>query len=590
MMHELIGTILGSQYRIEAKIGQGGMAAVFRAYQLSLDRHVAIKVLPPSFAAKDPDFVKRFQREAKSVAQLNHPNILPVYDFGVDQDYSFIVMRYVEGGQTLSQMLRHPVSHERGIHLVSQIADALAYAHSRGIIHRDVKPSNVLLDNDWALLSDFGLAKVSAYTTRLTGTGRGIGTAAYMSPEQSQGKEIDHRTDIYALGIILYQMLTGKIPHDADSPLAIMLQRINEPAPPPRSLNPNIPESVEQVIMRALARDQDYRYDSATDFAAALKIAATGGVPQQPAANGSRLYQTTIFTPPSNPSSVPASVVPQQAIRERSWVRFFRSPLLAVASVLIAVSAISWTIFASQNENPDSLSSTPVAVGVAESPTATATVTDVPTETATPSPEPPTATATEVAAVVPIEETDTPVPPTETPTLTPTPTIEVTPTDTPTPIVIVQFVTPTPEPTLTPTITPTPAPNGAMFTLLEPSDIADPSYGPIAFEWLWEGPLEPNQGFEVRVWLDGEEPLGAHDAVADNMNGAIQTIDENHYRLQTNIRDAIGVRGRTGIYLWTVALVQVEPSYLDLGIQAQPAELRFDGQSSGNDGGGVGLE
>jgi hypothetical protein len=129
-----------------------------------------------------------------------------------------------------------------------------------------------------------------------------------------------------------------------------------------------------------------------------------------------------------------------------------------------------------------------------------------------------------------------------------------------------------------------------MFTLLEPSDIAEPSYGPIVFEWLWEGPLEPGQGFEVRVWLDGEEPLGAHDAVADNTNGTVQAIDENHYRLQTNIRDAIGVRGRTGIYLWTVTLVQVEPNYLDLGIQASPAELRFDGQATGNDGGGVGLE
>jgi serine/threonine protein kinase len=169
-MDELVGQDLGP-YQILAKIGQGGMAPIFKAYQPSLDRYVAVKVLLPSFAAKSDAFVKRFQREAKSIARLHHPNILPVYDFGIDRDYYYIAMRYVEGAQTLSSIISHSPSHERIFDLMSQVANALAYAHKNGVIHRDVKPSNILLDEGWALLSDFGLAKVAEPTTELTDSG-----------------------------------------------------------------------------------------------------------------------------------------------------------------------------------------------------------------------------------------------------------------------------------------------------------------------------------------------------------------------------------------------------------------------------------
>ena len=310
-MQELIGQTLSGQYHIEAKVGQGGMAEVFRAYQLSLGRHVAIKVLPPSFASEDPDFITRFKREAKAVAQLNHPNILPVYDFGVDEDYSYIVMRYVEGGQTLRHLMRHPIAPERATYLISQIADSLAYAHGRGIIHRDVKPSNILLDYDWALLSDFGLAKFNEDANHLTRTGLGIGTAAYMSPEQSQGKPIDHRTDIYALGVILYQMLTGKIPHDAENPVTIMMQRVSSPPVPPREINNTITEQIEQNILRALSTERDYRFDSATDFAAVLRAASNGNsVGVYEAVSDQPSYTTSVFSTQVLPASSAETALP----------------------------------------------------------------------------------------------------------------------------------------------------------------------------------------------------------------------------------------------------------------------------------------
>lgn len=181
MLEELVGKRLG-QYRIKAILGKGAMATVFKAHQPSLDRYVAIKVLPPSFAAENPAFIKRFQREAKAIARLYHPNILPVYDFGIYRDYSYIVMRYVEGARSLSQVVPAALTTEQIIDLISQVASGLAYAHAQGVIHRDVKPSNVLLDAGWALLSDFGLVKVHEVATQLTDVGKGIGTPAYMSP------------------------------------------------------------------------------------------------------------------------------------------------------------------------------------------------------------------------------------------------------------------------------------------------------------------------------------------------------------------------------------------------------------------------
>lgn len=270
-MQSLIGHSLG-QYRIIEQIGEGGMATVFKAYQPSLERDVALKVLPPSFAKKG-DFSERFSREAKAIANLHHPNILPVYDSGQEKGYSYIAMRYIAHAATLADRMKKGLSPSRIVDLITQIAAALDHAHQAGIIHRDIKPSNVLMDGDWPLLSDFGLAKMVENAVELTGTGVGMGTPAYMSPEQGMGKKVDHRTDIYALGIILFEMLTRQVPHKAETPIATVMKRINDPLPLPRSLNPDIPEAVERVILKALAVDPNLRFNSAGEMARALKAA-----------------------------------------------------------------------------------------------------------------------------------------------------------------------------------------------------------------------------------------------------------------------------------------------------------------------------
>jgi serine/threonine protein kinase len=268
----LVGQTLG-QYRLIERIGRGGMATVYKAYQPSLDRYVAVKVLP-TYLAHDPDFAARFRREARAIAKLNHPHILPVHDYGQEGELSYIVMRYVEGG-TLKKILGRPLALDRTVDILSQIGDALDYAHQQDIIHRDVKPANVLLDRGrWALLSDFGLAKMAAASVQLTKTGVGLGTPAYMSPEQAQGKPVDGQSDIYSLGIMLFEMLTGQVPFEADTPLAVLIKHLTAPLPLPRKMNPDIPESVERVILKAVAKAPEDRFRRVSNMVEALKRAA----------------------------------------------------------------------------------------------------------------------------------------------------------------------------------------------------------------------------------------------------------------------------------------------------------------------------
>jgi serine/threonine protein kinase len=553
-MEELVGRQLG-QYRIEAILGRGAMATVFRAYQPSLDRYVAIKVLPPSFAAENPTFIQRFQREAKAIARLYHPNILPVYDSGIDRDYSYIVMRLVEGARSLSQLIPASMRQEQIIDLVSQVASALAYAHAQGVIHRDVKPSNVLFDAGWALLSDFGLVKVHEVATQLTDAGKGIGTPAYMSPEQAQGGAVDHRTDIYALGVILYEMLTGTLPHNAPTALGIMLKRTTQPPVPPRTINPVISKSLEQVVLRSLAIHPADRYDSAEDFIAALKRAVADESYQEPSL-GSFGRKTITFTLPG-----PVRFAPLRNSLKTYVPNILRSPFwLTVAGLCIAAIALSLSsgnIFRSV--------ASPEVATLARPPTATPT----PTPTLTP-----TLTNTPGSTLAPISPSPTFTARPPTVTLTPIPALPVVPSSTP---------------TLLPTST---TPEGVL-TLLEPLSLEEPSYGPTNFEWRWTGKKLPVElGFEVRVWREGELPVGAHDAIRDNQQGQIEQIGENEYHLSINIREAFGVQERTGKYLWTVALIQISPGYADLGQQAEPAYLRFEagGVDSNGGGNGVGVE
>ena len=261
-----------AQYQIVEQIGQGGMANVYKAYQPSINRYVAIKVLPAQFT-RDPNFVKRFEQEAKAIAALEHPHILPVYDFGRQDDLYYMVMRYVKGG-TLSDKMQKSLAYDAVVKIIGDVARALDYAHKQGIVHRDIKPSNILMDeNGEVQLADFGIAKIvqGPDATRLTGTGSILGTPTYMAPEQAEGGGVDGRTDIYSLGIVLYELLAGRPPYQADTALSLLLMHLNEPLPPPRSINPGIPEPLERVVVKALAKEPAGRYQTAAELEEALK-------------------------------------------------------------------------------------------------------------------------------------------------------------------------------------------------------------------------------------------------------------------------------------------------------------------------------
>ena len=265
------GTALG-EFRIDAKIGEGGMAAVYRATQPSLHRTVAIKVLDTSLQA-DPTFVARFRREANTVAKLMHPNIVPVYAFGEAETMLYLAMGYVPGG-SLAERRRQPLDVPTVGRIVCQVADALDYAHKQGVVHRDIKPANILLgEGDWALLSDFGIARMVEGRLRLTQPGVGLGTPEYMSPEQALSDESDGRSDIYALGIVLFELITGEVPFRADTPLGVLYQHVHEPLPLPSKLAPSVSLALENVIIRATAKRPEDRYQSAEQFKLALEAA-----------------------------------------------------------------------------------------------------------------------------------------------------------------------------------------------------------------------------------------------------------------------------------------------------------------------------
>lgn len=273
-MNDLIGQSLG-RYHIIEKLGEGGMATVYKAYDTRLERDVAVKIIRKEAFSQEVigRILKRFEREAKTLAKLTHPNIVSIIDYGEHENSPYLVMPYLAGG-TLKGYMGKPMPWQEAIRLLLPIARALDYAHSQDVIHRDVKPANILITTSGEpMLTDFGIAKMLDLEggQTLTGTGVGIGTPEYMAPEQGMGKEIDGRADIYSLGVILYELVTGRKPFTADTPMAVVFKHMTDPLPRPGSLVDGLPEGVEKVIIKALAKDPADRYQSMGELAGALK-------------------------------------------------------------------------------------------------------------------------------------------------------------------------------------------------------------------------------------------------------------------------------------------------------------------------------
>lgn len=285
-MSDLSGKTFG-KYQLRERLGRGGMADVYKAYQPGMDRFVAVKLLHGHLADSE-NFIQRFRREAQSVGQLRHPNILQVIDFDVEGDVYFMVMEYIKG-DTLKAYIQEKgaLSPDEALRIAEQLADALAYAHSHQMIHRDIKPANVMFTDklrNHPVLTDFGIARIIS-DSGLTASGAFVGTPAYMPPEAGRSEPVDERSDIYSLGIMIYEMLTGKVPFDADTPFAVVMKHVNEPLPSIRRFNAQLPDSVERILLKALSKDPTDRFQTAADFKIALKKARESLPAERPTAD-----------------------------------------------------------------------------------------------------------------------------------------------------------------------------------------------------------------------------------------------------------------------------------------------------------------
>ncbi len=332
-MTELIGRTLGN-YTILDAIGQGGMATVYRARDMRDGRTVAVKVLSPYIAA-DPKFRGRFDREVDLLRRLEHPHIVPILAFGQADGYHYIVMPYLSGG-TLHERLRlGPLLPLEGGRIVDQISSALDFAHQQGIIHRDVKPSNIMLDdNGQALLTDFGFAHVPWELASLTGSLL-IGTPAYMSPEQCRGEDVSPTSDQYSFGVVLYQLCTGRLPYEADTPMGVVIKQASQSLPAPRLANPNLPVAIEDVLIRVLSKTPAGRYE----LVSALNQAFQGALKASLDPSGTyRLKQLRAEQPTE---TLPRSVVAHAWVREAARRTRRYAPLLA-AVFLLGCPAAAW--------------------------------------------------------------------------------------------------------------------------------------------------------------------------------------------------------------------------------------------------------
>ncbi len=312
----MIGSVLSDRYELEELVGSGGMSSVYRAHDRLLDRKVALKVLHQQYT-DDAEHVGRFRHEARTVATLSHPNIVTVIDRGEHDGRQFIVLEYVDGENLKQLIQRGPVPVSTAVELAIQISQGLAFAHQQGLVHRDVKPQNVLLNGDGqAKVTDFGIARSLDVQHGMTQTGTVLGTSDYIAPEQAQGQRVDEHTDVYSLGVVLYELLTGEVPFPGENFVAVAMRHINEPPPSIRERRPDVPPRLEAAVQRAMAKEARHRFPTMADFRRELEACLAE-------AQGA----TQVIAPARQP-----------ARRRKSGVSPW--PLLLVVAALIAIGAV----------------------------------------------------------------------------------------------------------------------------------------------------------------------------------------------------------------------------------------------------------
>jgi len=340
------GDLVADRYELEELVGTGGMSSVFRAHDRQLERRVAIKILHGHYA-DDPEYLERFRREARAVARLSHPNIVTVIDRGSDDDRQFIVFEHVEGENLKELVVRSGrLSVRRALELALGVADGLAFAHDHGLIHRDVKPQNVLLSREGEVkVTDFGIARSLHVEHGVTQTGTVLGTGEYLAPEQASGKQVSPATDVYSLGVVLWELLAGDVPFVGENFVAVALRHVNEPPPPLRGRRPDVTPRLEAAVERALAKDPARRFPSMTAFAKELRAClaeAEGEVPPPPPPTAADDLELTRVTAPA-PAGAPARVSrrARRSRRRRPAAVYVLLALVAAGAALAAVLLLS---------------------------------------------------------------------------------------------------------------------------------------------------------------------------------------------------------------------------------------------------------
>jgi predicted Ser/Thr protein kinase len=344
----VVGELIAGRYELEELVGSGGMSSVYKAHDRLLERSVALKILHEQYT-RDEDYVERFRREARSVAQLTHPNIVTVIDRGEQDGRQFIVFEYVDGENLKELLDREGRLTPRGaIELALQVARGLDFAHSQGLVHRDVKPQNVLLDGDGrAKVTDFGIAR-SLQVDGMTITGTVMGTSNYIAPEQARGQPVDEQTDVYSLGCVIYELLAGEVPYDGDNFVSVAMRHVNDPVPSIRELRPDVPPRLDEAIQRAMAKQHLDRFDSMAEFAAELeacRVELDGG-------EGATMIAPFRATPRRRRPARPG--------RRRRW-GVLSAVLLAVGLAALAGGLIgAWLLGRDDGSNTPAASSVPI--------------------------------------------------------------------------------------------------------------------------------------------------------------------------------------------------------------------------------------